>query len=61
MTMLQRCLRSSLYPDLSFLPTLPPPEEEDTGGMRIFLTVTPVGFMLLVTLAALGFFYSRKR
>lgn len=36
-------------------------EEEDTGGMRIFLTVTPVGFMLLVTLAALGFFYSRKR
>uniref|UniRef100_A0A8C6HUN3 Tyrosine-protein kinase receptor n=1 Tax=Mus spicilegus TaxID=10103 RepID=A0A8C6HUN3_MUSSI len=36
-------------------------EEEDTGGLRIFLTVTPVGFMLLVTLAALGFFYSRKR
>ncbi|XP_063138513.1 insulin receptor-related protein isoform X2 [Rattus norvegicus] len=37
------------------------PEEEDTGGLRILLTVTPVGFMLLVMLAALGFFYSKKR
>ncbi|XP_055452589.1 insulin receptor-related protein isoform X2 [Psammomys obesus] len=37
------------------------PEEEDAGGLRILLTVTPVGFMLLIMLAALGFFYSKKR
>ena len=38
-----------------------PPEEEDSGGLHVLLTVTPVGLMLLIILAALGFFYSRKR
>ncbi|XP_015358128.1 insulin receptor-related protein [Marmota marmota marmota] len=37
------------------------PEEEDSGGLHVLLTVTPVGLMLLIILAALGFFYSRKR
>ncbi|XP_038167546.1 insulin receptor-related protein [Arvicola amphibius] len=37
------------------------PEEEDAGGLRILLTVTPVGFMLLIMVAALGFFYNKRR
>ncbi|XP_077883482.1 insulin receptor-related protein isoform X3 [Ictidomys tridecemlineatus] len=37
------------------------PEEEDSGGLHVLLTVTPVGLMLLIILAALGFFYGRKR
>uniref|UniRef100_A0A8C7BYX1 Tyrosine-protein kinase receptor n=1 Tax=Neovison vison TaxID=452646 RepID=A0A8C7BYX1_NEOVI len=40
---------------------VPGPEEEDSGGLHVLLTVTPVGLMLLIILAALGFFYSRKR
>ncbi|XP_025770943.1 insulin receptor-related protein [Puma concolor] len=40
---------------------IPGPEEEDSGGLHVLLTVTPVGLMLLVILAALGFFYGRKR
>ncbi|GAB5583836.1 insulin receptor-related protein isoform X2 [Prionailurus iriomotensis] len=36
-------------------------KEEDSGGLHVLLTVTPVGLMLLVILAALGFFYGRKR
>ncbi|MBV97935.1 Insulin receptor-related protein, partial [Eschrichtius robustus] len=36
-------------------------QEEDSGGLHVLLTVTPVGLMLLIILAALGFFYSRKR
>lgn len=43
-----------------FLSTDWPPEEEDSGGLHL-LTVTPVGLMLLIILAALGFFYSKKR
>ncbi|ERE87384.1 insulin receptor-related protein [Cricetulus griseus] len=37
------------------------PEEEDAGRLHILLSVTPVGFMLLIMLAALAFFYSKKR
>ncbi|TKC35035.1 hypothetical protein EI555_011357, partial [Monodon monoceros] len=40
---------------------IPGPEEEDSGGLHVLLTVTPVGLMLLIILAALGFFYSKKR
>ncbi|XP_045732000.1 insulin receptor-related protein [Mirounga angustirostris] len=40
---------------------VPGPEEEDSGGLHVLLTVTPVGLMLLIILAALGFFYGRKR
>ncbi|XP_035870994.1 insulin receptor-related protein isoform X2 [Phyllostomus discolor] len=40
---------------------IPGSEEEDSGGLHVLLTVTPVGVMLLIILAALGFFYSRKR
>ncbi|XP_032319888.1 insulin receptor-related protein isoform X3 [Camelus ferus] len=40
---------------------VPGPEEEDSGGLHILLTVTPVGLMLLIILAALGFFYGKKR
>ncbi|XP_030697921.2 insulin receptor-related protein [Globicephala melas] len=40
---------------------IPGPEEEDSGGLHVLLTVTPVGLMLLSILAALGFFYSKKR
>uniref|UniRef100_G1PFZ5 Tyrosine-protein kinase receptor n=1 Tax=Myotis lucifugus TaxID=59463 RepID=G1PFZ5_MYOLU len=39
---------------------IPGSEEEDSGGLHL-LTVTPVGLMLLIILAALGFFYSKKR
>nr|XP_014967830.1 insulin receptor-related protein isoform X1 [Macaca mulatta] len=37
------------------------PEEEDAGGLHVLLTATPVGLMLLIVLAALGFFYGKKR
>ncbi|XP_004436298.1 PREDICTED: insulin receptor-related protein [Ceratotherium simum simum] len=37
------------------------PEEEDSGSLHVLLTVTPVGLMLLIILAALGFFYGKKR
>ncbi|XP_045154458.1 insulin receptor-related protein isoform X2 [Echinops telfairi] len=40
---------------------IPGPEEEDSGGLYVLLTVTPVGLMLLIVLAALGFFYGKKR
>ncbi|XP_072503390.1 insulin receptor-related protein [Notamacropus eugenii] len=40
---------------------IPGPEEEESGGLHVLLTVTPVGLLLLIVLAALGFFYSRKR
>lgn len=58
--------RSVLYPLTSPSLILPsaalwPPEEEDSGGLHVLLTVTPVGLMLLIILAALGFFYGRKR
>lgn len=58
---LLRCFqRRSFHSNLS-IPSLSPPEEEDAGGLRILLTVTPVGFMLLTVLAALGFFYNKRR
>nr|XP_055218333.1 insulin receptor-related protein isoform X2 [Gorilla gorilla gorilla] len=37
------------------------PEEEDAGGLHVLLTATPVGLTLLIVLAALGFFYGKKR
>ncbi|KFO24877.1 Insulin receptor-related protein [Fukomys damarensis] len=40
---------------------IPGPEEEDAGGLHVLLTAAPVGLMLLIILAALGFFYGRKR
>ncbi|KAK2084457.1 hypothetical protein P7K49_037490 [Saguinus oedipus] len=40
---------------------IPGPEEEDAGGLHVLLTATPVGLMLLIVLAALGFFYGKKR
>nr|KAF6396844.1 insulin receptor related receptor [Rousettus aegyptiacus] len=39
---------------------VPGPEEEDSGGLYV-LTITPVGLLLLIILATLGFFYSKKR
>nr|7PL4_A Chain A, Insulin receptor-related protein beta chain [Homo sapiens] len=31
------------------------------GGLHVLLTATPVGLTLLIVLAALGFFYGKKR
>uniref|UniRef100_A0A5F8GU09 Tyrosine-protein kinase receptor n=1 Tax=Monodelphis domestica TaxID=13616 RepID=A0A5F8GU09_MONDO len=39
---------------------IPGSEEEESGGLHVLLTVTPVGLLLLIVLAALGFFYSKK-